>query len=216
MNCKRNPWFFAASAFILCLMFRPAHAEFTLSIADTDVLAGSGAFTLEVGITPDAGSAAISDYILILEITEITRTGDSTLRFIENQSEAFLEDADYVFAGNSDVTNEGDSAVFSVTADELVLEDLTADFTDSVFSTRRLLATFDIEHVLGTTAASATFGDQYQVSISNDSDFGNASGAPVEFTSSAGILTIVAIPEPGVATFLLLSSGVTLLRRRRR
>ncbi|MEM0925937.1 MAG: hypothetical protein AAGJ83_07860 [Planctomycetota bacterium] len=216
MSCKPNRWLLVVPVLVLLLSVRTAPAEFTLSIADTDVIAGSGALTLEVGITPDAGSAGLSDYILILEITEITGAGDSTLRFIENQTEAFLEDADYIFAGNSDVTNEGDSAVFSVTAEELALEDLTADFTDSVFSTRRLMATFDIEHVLGTTAASATVGNQYEVSISNESDFGNASGAPIEFSSSAGILTIVAIPEPGVASFLLLTAGATTLRRRRR
>ncbi|MEO1618991.1 MAG: PEP-CTERM sorting domain-containing protein [Planctomycetota bacterium] len=217
MACREFKWLFALPLAFLLLSARPALAEFTLSIEDTTIAAGSGSVTLDVGITPDGGSAAIADFVLILEITPLEQTGDSTLRFVPMQSEAFLTDADYVFAGNSDVFNEGDSAVFSVTADELVLEDLTANFEDAVFSTQRLMATFDVEHLLGSTAAPATRGDQYLVSISNESDFGNAAGDPIfSFTSRPGTLTITAIPEPSMVSMLLLCGSAVSLRRKRR
>ncbi|MEM6470149.1 MAG: PEP-CTERM sorting domain-containing protein [Planctomycetota bacterium] len=216
MSRKAYQSLLVVPAVIFLLLGRTSHAEFTLAIEDTNVIAGSESLTLEVGVTPVGSSAAFSDYILILEITPLTSTGDSTLRFLNEQSDDFLEDADYVFVGNSDVFNEGDSPVFSVTAEELVLEDLTADFADAVFTERRLMATFDIGHFLGTQSAASTVGDQYQVSISNESDFGNQTGAPIfNFMTDPGTLTIVAIPEPAIASMLMIGAMGFATRRRR-
>lgn len=210
-----------ATAVACLISVAPARAEFQLSVGSGTIDPG-GNLTLEIGIASDVPPEGLAEFELILEITPLTATGGTSLTFVNPQSEAFLDDADYVFALTSDAIAFMESTVSENTGSRITFTDLSfdndGDPIDISVTSRQLLVTFDISHLLGGADPASTAGDQFQVSVLADSLFAQASGIEVDFSSTAGIVTVgaVAIPEPSsVALLMFLSCGMILPRRRR-
>lgn len=210
-----------ALSIVFCCSVVPAKADFEISVG-SGTIDPDGNLSLEISIASDAPPQGMSDYELILEITPLTMAPGSSLIFVEPQSEQFLADADYIFAASSEVIADGVSAVTSNTGDEItfidVSSDVFGDFLDVPVTSGHLLATVDFKHVLGTATASETAGDQYSITVSELSGFFQADGTFVDFTSTAGTVSVaaVAIPEPSSIAMLSLASCGILTRRRRR
>ncbi len=178
---------------------------------------------LEIGIASDNAPENLSDFELILQISPISATGASSLSFVNPQSEAFLADTDYIFAGSSESIADGLSTVTFDSATQItfidVSSDFVGDFLDVPVTGNHLLASIDLQHNLGGTAAGLTAGDQYEVRVGLLSGFFQASGDEVDFFSNSGIVTVsaVAIPEPSFCAALLAGCcGLVVQRRRRR
>ena len=207
-----------------CLMVGIA----TPAMADPEVTIGSGIIApggnleLQIGIESDAPPEDMSSYNLVLQITPLTVNGDSSLQFVNSQSETFLEDADYVFADTSEVIELDDTAVKQNDGDVIEFEDLSVDGmgfeTNVEVTSGQLLASVNLEHLLGSTLPGDTAGNQYLVSVDEiDSVFLNEAGDELELFSVSGLVTVqaTAIPEPSsVALLLLATCGVTMRRRR--
>ena len=214
--------FLSASA-VLFFTVASARADFLISVGSGTIDPG-GTLLLEIGIDSDAAPENMSDFKVILEITPLTGTGSSSLQFVDPQSEAVLEDADYVFADTSEAIADDLTTVLALASHSITIEDISVtpggDFLNAPVTTGQLLTTLDLKHLLGDQSASATEGDTFEVSVvSIDSDFLNAAGDEIPFTAGIGTITVgaVAVPEPSsVALLMLASCGLILPRRRRR
>ena len=59
----------------------------SISVADGTIQAG-GQLMVEIGIDSDNSTDNLSEYLLILRITALDASGDSSLEFVDPQSEA--------------------------------------------------------------------------------------------------------------------------------
>lgn len=211
-----------AAALIAILIAVPvANADFEISVASGSIDPG-GTLQLEIGIASDAPPQNLSDFELILELVPLTATGTSSLQFVDPQSEDFLADADYIFAGSSEASADPLVASYRIdSATQITFIDISSDaigdFLNVPVSSGHLLATLDLVHELNGTAAAATAGDAYAVRVGLLSGFFQANGSEIDFFSTNGVVSVnaVAIPEPGVASVLLLGCCGLVMRRRR-
>jgi len=207
-----------AATILVAMNSQTVRAEYLISVADGNILAG-GQLTLNIGIESSDPPETLTDFSLLLEITPIASSGLSDLEFSNPQSEAFLANPDYIFASTSETIREGGTTVSYDAPTQIAIDDLSNDeffFPVSVPVTgRRLLATADVTHQLNGTAAEATIGDQYTVSVSELSLFFDENVfLERDFTVENGTIT-VAVPEPGSVAALVCLTGGCLLRRRR-
>ncbi|QDV44300.1 hypothetical protein Enr13x_41640 [Stieleria neptunia] len=198
-----------------------AKADFEISIGSGTIDPG-GNLLLEIGISSDAPPQNLAEFELILEITPLSAAPGSSLVFVDPQSETFLADADYIFAGTSESIADDLPSTQSNSGSRITLYDLSIDSLgdplDVSVTSGNLLATVDIGHLLGGAMPAATAGDQYEVGGAVESFFTDESLADLNFTFTPGVVTVgaVAIPEPAATTMLMLASCGLVLQRRRR
>ncbi len=203
---------------VLLLSIAPAKADFQISISSGTIAPG-GNLLLEIGIATDTPP---QEFDLILEITPLSAAPGSSLIFVDGQSETFLDEADYIFAGTSESIAEDLPSTQNNSGSAITLYDLSIDSLGDPMNvpvtSGHLLATVDLGHLLGGASPAATAGDQYAVNVGLASFFSDENVADLEFSSTPGVVTVgaVAIPEPAAATMLMLATcGVVLQRRRR-
>ncbi len=206
---------------VLLLSIAPAKADFQISISSGTIAPG-GNLLLEIGIASDTPPQDLSEFDLILEITPLSAAPGSSLIFVDGQSETFLDEADYIFAGTSESIAEDLPSTQNNSGSAITLYDLSIDSLGDPMNvpvtSGHLLATVDLGHLLGGASPAATAGDQYAVNVGLASFFSDENVADLEFSSTPGVVTVgaVAIPEPAAATMLMLATcGVVLQRRRR-
>jgi hypothetical protein len=202
---------------LLAALTGMAEAELAINVASGTVTPG-GSLTLDIGLESTTPPQNLSEFELILQITPLTATAGTSLQFVDPQSEAFLDDADYVFAGNSDAVTAGDSTVGGLTATQVTFFDFTANFADMPVTSGQLLATVDVGHLLGGLPPEDVAGDQFEISVAPSSLFSDAQFNDLAFSSTPGVVTVgpVVIPEPGSVTLLAALSLACFVRRGRR
>ncbi|MCA9138336.1 MAG: PEP-CTERM sorting domain-containing protein [Planctomycetales bacterium] len=208
--------FIFASA-VLLLTAVDAKAAIQISVGSGTV-DPSGTLRLDIGIDGESPSDKFSEFQLVLQITPMTAAGTSSLQFVPAQSEAVLEEADYVFVGDSDVILSGGDWVVDNTGDSITFFDLTFSLLDADVTSGQRLATIDVQHMLGTATELDVAGNTFSISVDEDlTELFNSDGDPVGYTSSSGTVMVnaVAIPEPASTVILMLGAGAMLLRRRR-
>ncbi|QEF98862.1 hypothetical protein Mal15_29190 [Stieleria maiorica] len=219
---KSTPFlrFMVAFAIALHLSLASAHAEFAISVGSGTIDPG-GDLLLEIGIESDTPPQNLAEFELILQITPLSAAPGSSLVFVEPQSEAFLADADYIFAATSESISENLPSTQNNSGNRITFYDASlnagGDPLNVPVTSGHLLATVDVRHQLGGAMPAATAGDQFEVSVDLASFFSDEALADLDFTVSSGVVTVaaVAIPEPGAAAILMLASGGVFLRRRR-
>jgi hypothetical protein len=190
-------------------------AGLIVSVSDLTLPAGGAGFA-DVHIRSD-GSDLLGLYNVEFRI--------SPVEFVDPQSDLQLADPDYVFAGNSfkdlNALPLGNVIPIFATGDTFAGFDFTADFTDIVLDgTDLLLARLEVTAATGLPPEP---GDQFMVSLVENSVFLNDSGM-LEINTDAsdltGTVTISApstAPEPASLTlFCLGAMGVAAAGRRPR
>ncbi|WP_182868238.1 PEP-CTERM sorting domain-containing protein [Stieleria mannarensis] len=219
---KSTPFLRLMVAFAIALHFSLASAcaEFAISVGSGTIDAG-GDLLLEIGIESDTPPQDLAEFELILEITPLSAAPGSSLVFVEPQSEAFLADADYIFAATSESVIENLPSTQINSGNRITLYDLSVDALGDPMNvpvtSGHLLASVDVRHQLGGAIPVATAGDQFEVRVDLTSFFTDESEADLDISVSPGVVTVgaVAIPEPGAAAMLMLASAGVFLRRRR-
>ena len=214
---------FVSATAVLCFAVASAKADFEISVESKMVDPGVDLLLLEIGIESDNPPENMSDFELILEINPLTATGGSSLQFVNPQSEDFLDENDYIFANTSESKADGLSTVTIDSATEITFIDVSVnasgDFLDVPVTSGHILAWLELSHELGSASPDAVSNDEYSIDVSLLSNFLNADGDEVDFTSTSGVVTFnpVAIPEPSFAGVMMIAScGVMMKRRRRR
>ncbi|MCD0459897.1 PEP-CTERM sorting domain-containing protein [Roseiconus lacunae] len=209
-----------AAACLIGLVAERASADVILSVNSGSMQAG-GALSLDVVVSDTSPTEGIAEMALVLEITPLTDVGDSSLNFVNPQSEAYLEEADYVFFDNSDVVLNPGDPVATVGPFGQVVEffDLTFDFNNELASPGKVLATIQLQHLLGGESIANVIGDEFEIAVNTDfTEFFNAAGDPVFVDlagTTSGMVTITAIPEPSTLGLLAIATTGFVLRRRR-
>ena len=199
-----------------------ASAELLLSVNDGTITPG-GTLRIEVGLGTNDPSQGLADiFPLVLQITNLSGSGDSSLVFVDPQSEDYLEEADYVFFENSDVVlNPGEPATeVQNFGNRIEISDLAHDFENEFAMPGNFIAAVELQHALGSQSFNDVIGNQFRISVSEDPLDGtflfDADGDDVPFIPTSGTITVTAIPEPGVAGLLCLAAGGLVMRRSRR
>lgn len=202
----------------------PASAELLIDFQSGVITAG-GRQQIDVYLE----STSTDDFFLydvIFGIEPVSATAGTSVTFIDPMNEDFITSNDYVFAGNSSQAAVPPSNVFAVTNSPappaVSAFDETADgFDVSIGTNRTLLSRLMVQHNLGGASPNNVVNDQFSITLFSDPQFDIAfedfTGAEVGFSlRNAGILTVVAVPEPGTFAFLGLSAlGIVPMRRRR-
>ena len=186
-----------------------AEAAVVVQIADATIDSG-GTGLVDVIIT--GSNAPLSSFDFQFEITPIGSVG-STMRFVDPQPDPQLSDPDYsmsyVFAGISDNVKNG-IPVGSVTGGTTFNgSDGTADLSNVIVSSDRLLARLELESVV--PGGGDAMGDQFEITLTA-ANFLNSNGNSVTFSTSPGFVTVV--PEPGSFAVLAVALGLLLCRNR--
>lgn len=198
------------------------HADFLLTISDGTITPG-GTATVDVFIEGDGVTEDLQEFSLVLSLSAIQASGDSSLIFLDPQTETHLDPGNvdqYVFVDTSDAIAGGIETATVASDTELnyfdTSLDLGGDPVDVAVSGPRLIASVDVTHLLDGTDPTLTFGDQYILSVDEDASEFFADGAfdTTFFSSVSGSLTVV--PEPGCASLFLVCSGLLVTRRARR
>jgi hypothetical protein len=219
----------------LMMCAAPARADFIISIGNTTVPQG-GTGTVDVFLSSTAGPLS-PDQLNNLGFT-LQITGPHELQFASSQSFAYLNDPQYIFAGdstNQSTSSPGGSVSTTVYAnDTFIGSDSTASGNPVSLSTSSgqvLLATLSLD------AAVTNIGDSYAIGLVPTSGNGSigsststffdvfdfstgAETSAVPFTSTPGIVTITGstVPEPraivSALTAVTILSGVFGVRRR--
>ncbi len=192
-------------------------------------IARNGSGEVSVLVTGDSSPINLVGYEF-----QISPLGGATsqLQFLE-ESESFLGDANYLFAGNSFAAGDGlPSTVGTVStsilpSDTFIGGDNTNDFADVAISGSKLLVKLALQHLVGPADPDLTIGHQFSISLvpsSGDSNgFGggtsntgllSSSMTGVAFSSQAGVVTVVEIPEPSAIISALGLVGIALGLRR--
>lgn len=219
----------ALVVFITMVSTAASHADLILTVSDATV-SQSGTTTVDVFVSGDGGDQDLQTFDLVLELSPIDPTGDTSLVFVDPQTETHITTDrldDYVFVDTSGAVlddlqtstvdnSEADFRQITFIDDSV---DLLFDPVDILVSAdpleRRLIASVEIAVGDGETA---TEGDEFSLVVSSDSLFFDAVGIDeILYASSNGTLTIgpSAIPEPSTAAALFLITGGMMMRRRR-
>lgn len=157
----------------------------------------------------------------------------SQLQFLE-ESESFLSDVDYLFAGNSLVANDGvSSSVGAVSTsllpnDTFIGGDSSDDFADVTTAGSKLLVTLVVKHLAGPVDPLTTVGQQFAISLvpvdgdssefaegTSNTGFLASSLTGVAFVSQLGMVTVT-IPEPSTVSLAMVACLTGMMRRGRR
>ena len=204
--------FFAAVGFVAAsfVMHNPiAEAAIVVQITDATIDSG-GTGSVDVVVTGSNDPLSIFDFQFV--ITPIGSVG-SAMRFIDPQPDTQLSDPDYsmsyVFAGISDNVKNG-SPMGSVSGGTTFNgSDETADRSNVIVSSDRLLARLGLESVV--PEGGDAMGDQFEITLTA-ANFLNSNGNSVTFSTSPGFVTVV--PEPGSFAVLAVALGLLLCRNR--
>jgi hypothetical protein len=211
---------------IACLFFCPRalQAEITVTIQDTTVTPG-GTVDLDILIEGDGADAALSNFYMVIGVTEIVPDGTSSLTFIDPDTNAYLEDADYIFAGVSESFIDFDGDSTSGDAEAVVIQDAHIDPDETVTvidGTPSLLATLRFEHDLDGLAPDDTVGTVFRLDADLIlTEFVDLDGNAFILNDDEdvfGFITVSAsaVPEPGAFGLLAMMTGTVICRRRRR
>ena len=218
---------------LLFVVLNPLAAQaapiYSIAIQDSTV-GPNGSGEVSVLVTGAGESINLAGYEF-----RISPSGGATsqLQFLE-ESETFLSDASYLFAGNSFAASDGTpSSVGTVStsilpSDTFIGGDSTNDLLDVPVSGSKLLVKLAVKHLTGPADPATTIGHSFSISLIPDSGDSTAFAggnsntgfldsmlAGVEFASQGGTVTVV-VPEPItllLASMLALSGG--LIRRTR-
>jgi len=169
-------------------------------------LVPNGTGTVDISISSDS-SDPLQFFSLDLLIQ---RTGGSTLEFIIPQSESYLTDGSYLFAGDS---VGGGFATVGTTTDANDTLTAASDFTASFFDVivpgaAVLLYRLDVQH-FEDPFNPGDVGDTFSISVTG-ADFEDENFFPYTPTFNTGTVTIV-VPEPS-SLFLCSIATVLCLR----
>lgn len=223
--------FLSAALFVLVALLSctDSHADLILTVSDATV-SPSGTTTVDVFVSGDLADQDLQTFDLVLELSPIDPTGDTSLVFVDPQTETHVTTDrldDYVFVDTSgavlddvptstvDNSDPGFREITFVDDSVNMLFDPVDILVSSDPSERRLIASVEITVADGETA---TEGDEYSLAVSTNSLFFDSDGIDeILYGSIDGTLTIgpSAIPEPGAATALFLLTGGLMMRRRR-
>ncbi len=192
---------------------------------------GASIYSISIGnaqITPN-GTANVE--VMVLGVGDavslvgyefrISSAGSASQLQFEEESESFLNDADYLFAGNSLALDDGiSSSVGAVSTsvlpkDTFIGGDSSSNLAEVPVTGSKLLVTLALKHLAGPVDPATTVGQQFTVSLvpaSGDSSafsggtsntgFLDSSFAGVAFISQEGIITVV-VPEPAAITLMI-------------
>ena len=199
-------------------------AEVTVTIQDTTVSPG-GMVDLDILIEGDGADVGLNNFVMVIGVTEIVPDGTSSLTFIDPDTNAYLEDADYIFAGVSESLIDFDGDSTNGDADAVLIQDAHIDPDENVTlvdGTPALLAKLRFEHDLAGFAPNETVGTVFRLEADLiDTEFINADGDLLivnDDNDVFGFITVSAsaVPEPGTFGMLALMTGTLACRRRRR
>ena len=199
-------------------------AEVTVTIQDTTVSPG-GMVDLDILIEGDGADVGLNNFVMVIGVTEIVPDGTSSLTFIDPDTNAYLEDADYIFAGVSESFIDFDGDSTNGGADAVLIQDAHIDPDENVTlvdGTPALLAKLRFEHDLAGFAPNETVGTVFRLEADLiDTEFINADGVLLivnDDNDVFGFITVSAsaVPEPGTFGMLALMTGTLACRRRRR
>jgi hypothetical protein len=196
---------------------------YSIAIAATTI-APNGAAEVAVTITGASDTINLAGYEF-----RITPTGGATsqLQFIE-ESETFLTDPAYVFAGNSAAFEDGiPSSVGTVSSsilpsDSFVGGDGANNLADVTVTGQKLLVKLAVKHLAGPADPATTLGHQFEISLvpaagdssafgsgGSNSGFLNSILAGIPFDSQPGAVSVVpespCAPLTAIVAALLLS-----------
>ena len=215
------------SAFVLSLFVANSASAVLIIDFQSGTITPGGEQTIDVFLSSDA---AQPEGIFLYDLSFVVNgspTGDSSMTFVDPLNEDFIEEANYVFFGNSLNADNPPSAVFDITDEgdiALALDETSDGLNIQVSSTPVLLSRLSFQHNLASQTPESVNGDEYEITVGRDPMFDVAFedefGDPVNFEfGDRGFLTVqaVAIPEPGsFALMSLLGMGCVSMRRRRR
>lgn len=195
----------------------PAQADLIVTVGSANIPSG-GTGTVDVYVTSTSNDM-LGVTSLQFDISRIS--GASLLEFANPQSNSFLSQTNYVFAGDSfDYINSipffGPPFTTVTPNDTVSGGDNTNDFTNVTLTTGQpyLLAALTVQ-----SQAGAPVGDLFSISLDPSSQFLLSDFATqVPYTSTPGTITIspaFSTPEPATWT-LLISGGSFLFWWRRR
>jgi len=185
---------------------------------------------IDVYISSLGGNQNLFLYDLSFSLVPLSATAGTSITFVSPMSESFVvNDADYVFSGNS--MADGDPGViFLVEGAGSIVKALDETFsgnnvTISSSSTPRLLSRLTVQHNRGDASWFDVAGNTFEIVMNQQPGFDEAffedddfNALPVEFEfGTSGIITVATvIPEPSTLVFTgMIALGILPLRRRR-
>ena len=194
-----------------------ARADFVVAVGDASIpRGGTGTVDVLIRSTNPAGDP-LSSFGFELQIQP---TGPRHLDFLNPQLDRQLTLASYVFAGNSGdaVDRAAVGAVHSVgggASNQFVGGDETDSGDNVTVTGNALLVRLDLT---AATAAAPLAGDTFTIALQPGAftDFRDANNALIPFTSTAGVITISAVPEPGAIVLLVAGASLSLAAAARR
>jgi hypothetical protein len=200
-------------------VFNPT-SEAALVIKFSDVVIESGGTDfMDVMISGDSDPLSFFDFQI--QITPVG-TVSSAMRFIDPQPDPQLSDPfhsmKYVFVGNSDnVTNGFPMGFVSAAGTTFDGIDVTADFSDVIVDTERLLVRLALESVV--PGGGDASGDRFEVTLTA-ANFFDSNATPILYTTNSGFANIGAgatpVPEPSSFAVLAGAFGFALFWKRRK
>lgn len=218
-----HPLCVAVATVATLTIVNPAYATLDLTVLDTNISAGDVG-TIDVEISGD--SDLVQSYFLELRITP-NGAVNSSLQFVDPQTEDFRTNAQYVFSSDSfNQINSFDPRVVSQNTlqnDTYTDNDSTDSFNDvTLTSATKLLARINIQHIIPSgTLESSVLADTFDISVIGtpgdfiETEVFDAIGNSIAFTSTAGSVSIqpTAVPEPSSWAMLIGMSVVAGWRR---
>jgi hypothetical protein len=208
----------------------PARAELFVDLQEAKVLPNG---TVDMPVTITGAGEAIN--LASFEFRAILSDGTESTFTIEEESEAYLADPDYLFVGNSAKASDGLASSVGAAStrvlpsDTFIGKDSTANGADVVVSGTKLLATLTITHnagpgnpkdsILDAFIVFCYFGDgdsSEYLAGTNNMGFVNSAGMGVPFASMAGVVTVIPEPSTVVLATLAVAALVDRSCRRRR
>ena len=204
-------------ALLLCAI--PAKAELVIDVLASNVFANGTPGFIDVAIRSRVGET--HNVSLAAYEFAIANVGSpiGSLEFLSNQLTDEQANAAYLFSTFQPTGN------FTAIANSPISY-TGGDFTNSpnapfpstlVTSTNLLLVRLDVRYVLPANTDSAqAVGSQFSVSLVDaNSSFQDENGDPIAFSSTPGIATITAVPEPS-SLLLVLAVGAAAITLRRK
>jgi hypothetical protein len=196
-----------------------AQADLIVSLPSGPIQAGR-AGTFDVLVSPSGVSDGFNLFQVRLQVIPVSATEGTSLGFVNPQDERFVTNPDYVFFGNSENQINGiplsNVSTTATLRDTIQFDDTTADNGDRVVDEPALLFSFQIEHLVPVGSdLNALNGDTFEIRATF-LDFENQFFEGVAATSTSGLFTITAVPEPSFGLSIALAVGGLAYRRRDR